>query len=105
MSDFVIQKQSLLMKETDSDTYMLFPLIKNENEQVVLNNDDKNAKDLISVLTDKLGNEPDIKNLDLWIIKVESIDTIDKLLNEFLNKIYQTDFSSLLDEQLSACVG
>jgi len=103
MSDFVIQKQSLLMKETDSDTYMLFPLIKNENEQVVLNNDDKNAKDLISVLTDKLGNEPDIKNLDLWIIKVESIDTIDKLLNEFLNKIYQTDFSSLLDEQLSAC--
>ena len=39
----LIQRQSLLMTDIDSDTYMLFPLIKNENDQVVLNNDDKNA--------------------------------------------------------------
>ena len=82
----LIQRQSLLMTDIDSDTYMLFPLIKNENDQVVLNNDDKNAQDLISVLTDKLGNEPDIQNLDLSKLHVESIDTTDKLLNEFLKK-------------------
>ena len=101
MSNFV--DQSLLMKEIDSDTYMLFPLIKNEHDQVVLNNNDKNAKDLIKVLTEKLRNEADIQNLDLSKLNVESIDTTDKLLNEFFTKIYQTDFRTLLDEQLPTC--
>ena len=40
MSDFAIQQQSLLMKETDRDTYMLFSLIK-QNNKIVLDMNNK----------------------------------------------------------------
>lgn len=101
MSDFV--DQSLLMKETNSDTYMLFPLIKNEHEQVVLDTEDEKADKLFSVLNEKLENEPDVKNIDFEKLNVEEINDTKALLDEFFKKLYQIDFSHLLSDQLEAC--
>lgn len=101
MSDFVDQR--LLMKETDSDTYMLLSLIKNEHEQVVLNIGDKGTHELLSILNKKLENEPDIKNMDLSNLNIEEIKDKKALLDAFFKKLYQMDFSNLLSEQLTTC--
>lgn len=101
MSDFV--DQHLLMKETDSDTYMLLSLIKNDYEQVVLNIEDKRTNELFSVLNDKLENEPDIKNIDFENLNIEEIKDKEALVDKFFKNLYQMDFSNLLSEQLNTC--
>jgi hypothetical protein len=99
----LIQRQSLLMKETDSDTYMLFSLHKNELEQFVLNPDNEDTNALVDKLIEKLGNELDVQNFDIGKLKIGEIDSINDVLNEFKNKLYQIDFQTLLIDQLSTC--
>lgn len=101
MSDFVIQKQSLLMKETDSDTYMLFSLIKQNNKIVLdMNNKDKT---LIEKLKQLLLNKPDIMNIDYNNFDIEDINTDVELIDTFIKYMYDVDFTNALQEQIEEC--
>lgn len=100
MSDFV--GQSLLMKNTDSDTYMLFPLIK-QNNNIVLDINSQKEKDLIEKLKQLLLNKEDVMNIDYNRFDVEDINTDSELIDTFIEYIYTIDFTNALQEQIEDC--
>jgi hypothetical protein len=99
----LMQRQSLLMKETDSDTYMLFSLHKNESEQFVLNEGDKDTNALVDKLIEKLSQEPAILKLNTDKLNIPEVTSIDDIFTGFQTKLYQVDFQAVLTEQLSTC--
>lgn len=99
----LVQRESLLMKETDSDTYMLFSLHKNESEQFVLNEDDQDTNALVDELIEKLSKEPAILNLKIDKLNIPEVTSIDDIFTGFQTKLYQVDFQTVLTEQLSTC--
>ena len=100
MSNFV--EQSLFIKETDLDTYMLFPLIK-QNNKIVLDINSKKEKDLIEKLKQLLLNKEDVMNIDYSRFDVEDTNTDSELIDTFIEYIYTIDFTNAIQTQIEDC--
>ncbi len=95
MSNFV--DQSLLIKETDNDTYMLFSLIQ-ENNNIILDSNNEKNNNIIKKIKQLLLGKEDMVNIDYTKFDIEDIENDVDLIDTFVDDIYTVDFTNTLQE-------
>ena len=101
MSEFI--DEPMMLKETDSDMYMLLPLAVNDLNELVIDDSDEDAIKLLDELENRIKKHPEITGLVIEDLKIEGINSVDDLLEKFMSEINKINFRALVTTQLLQC--
>ena len=101
MSEFI--EEPIMLKETDSDTYLLLPLTVNDMNELVIDDSNEDAIKLLDELERRMKIHPEITGLAIDKLNIPEIDNIDKLLEQFMVQVNKVNFRSLVTTQLMKC--
>ena len=101
MSEFM--DEPIMLKDTDSDMYMLLPLIVNDSNELVIDDLDNDAIKLLNELEKRMKTHPEIVGLVIKDLKISEINSVDDLLKTFMKEVTTLNFRSLVTYQLVNC--
>ena len=101
MSEFI--DEPMMLKETDSDMYMLLPLTVNDLNELVIDDSGEDAIKLLDELENRMKKHPEITGLVIEDLKIPDINSLDDLLEKFMSEIIKLNFRTLVTTQIMKC--
>ena len=93
MSEFI--DEPMMLKETDSDMYMLLPLTVNDLNELVIDDSGEDSIKLLDELENRMKKHPEITGLVIEDLKIPDINSLDDLLEKFMSEVSKVNFRTL----------
>ena len=101
MSEFI--DEPMMLKETDSDMYMLLPLTVNDLNELVIDDSGEDSIKLLDELENRMKKHPEITGLVIEDLKIPDINSLDDLLEKFMSEVSKVNFRTLVTTQIMKC--